>query len=59
MKSQFLAQVAISQLYCGLANDILPALTSDEIKMYVKGQVSINGFIQVLHLDDSKALFQF
>ena len=51
MKSQFLAQVAISQLYCGLANDILPALTSDEIKMYVKGQVSINGFIQVLYLE--------
>jgi len=33
------AQVAISQLYCGLANDILPALTSDEIKVYVKGQM--------------------
>jgi len=33
------AEVALSQLYCGLANDILPALTTDDIKQYVKGQM--------------------
>jgi len=33
------ALIAVSQLFCGLPNDILPALTSDEVQPIVKGEM--------------------
>ena len=35
-----LALIAVSQLFCGLPNDILPALTSDEVQPIVQGEVT-------------------
>ena len=35
------ALIAISQLYSGLPNDILPALTTEEVQTFVKGEVRL------------------
>ena len=36
---QYSALIAVSQLFCGLPNDILPALTTGEVKPFVKGEM--------------------